>query len=254
MRLVDQIAQRVQALIQEQGLQAGDRLPAERRLAEQLGVSRPSLREAIQQLSSQGLLTSRRGGGTYLSAPPSAAGADAGWTHDSLVGPLGTLFLQDPHYRYDVLEARGAIEGATAWLAAQRATDADRERLRQACEATLRHGPQDPPEAAARADARFHLAIAEASHNLVLLQTMRGLFELLQATVTQSRQRLYSAEPTATRLDAQHHEILQAILDGDAEQARQAMLDHLDYVGATVRALDDDQARLERSARLPHSP
>ncbi|KAF1049289.1 MAG: putative L-lactate dehydrogenase operon regulatory protein [Xylophilus sp.] len=79
MRLADHVVEKLLALVQSRGLQAGQRLPAERQLAEELGVSRTSVREAIQKLASQGVLAARRGDGTYLQST-----APAEWLQDAL--------------------------------------------------------------------------------------------------------------------------------------------------------------------------
>lgn len=104
---------------------------------------------------------------------------------------------------------------------------------------------------ASQADVRFHLAIAEASHNVVLLQTMRGFFDLLHSSVKQSRQRMYQVPPVFARLTEQHQAVMEAIVAGDAEAARQAMMGHLGFVHATIKRFDEDQARQARITRLP---
>jgi len=245
-RLPDRLAERLRQRIAESGLVAGHRLPAERSLAAELGVSRGALREALQQLRSQGLLVSRVGGGTYVQGP--APG------ESPVTAPLVSyqpVLREDPDYRYDVLEARHALEGAAAWHAAQRATDEDRARIQACFHAMWRAHARRDDDAEARADAEFHLAIAEASHNLVLLQVMRGLFELLQTNISQSRQKLYQAPRTGAALQNQHRGICDAIVAGDAERARAAMQTHLQYVHDALRALEQDEARRERAARLP---
>ncbi|HFZ2433817.1 TPA: transcriptional regulator LldR [Klebsiella aerogenes] len=236
-RLADDVANRVRALIEEQQLEAGMRLPAERQLAVQLGVSRNSLREALAMLVNEGVLLSRRGGGTFVRWQHEP------WSEQNIVQPLKTLLADDPDYSFDILEARHAIEASTAWHAAMRATDAEKEKIRLCFEATL----SDDPDLASQADVRFHLAIAEASHNVVLLQTMRGFFELLQSSVKQSRQRMY----LFARLTEQHQAVMEAIFAGDAEGARQAMMAHLGFVHATIKRFDEDQARQARITRLP---
>ena len=235
-RLSDEIASRVRALIEEQQLEAGMKLPAERQLAAQLGVSRNSLREALATLVSEGVLLSRRGGGTFVRWPHEA------WSEQNIVQPLKTLLADDPDYSFDILEARHAIEGSTAWHAAMRATDADKEKIALCFDATL----SEDPDLASQADVRFHLAIAEASHNVVLLQTMRGFFDLLQSSVKQSRQRMYLVPPVFARLTEQH-----AIVAGDAEGSRQAMMAHLGFVHTTIKRFDEDLARQARITRLP---
>lgn len=248
-RLSDRVADRLHALIRERGLQPGDRLPAERALALELGVSRTALREAIARLSSQGLVQSRRGGGTYVQ-PPGTAGDRQ--VIEPLV-PYFPVFQSDPEYRFDVLEIRHALEGATAWHAALRATDDDRRRIAGAFDTMMAaHGKNDPA-GEARADAAFHLSIAEASHNLVLLQVMRGLFDLLQTNISQSREKLYLSPRTFEPLSAQHREMMDAILAGDPERARDAAHAHLEFVHTSLRALDENEARRARASRLPHT-
>ena len=217
------------------------RLPAERKLAAQLGVSRNSLREALAMLVNEGLLVSRRGGGTFVRWQHET------WSEQNIVQPLKTLLADDPDYSFDILEARHAIEASTAWHAAMRATDAEKERIRLCFEATQ----SEDPDLASQADVRFHLAIAEASHNVVLLQTMRGFFDLLQSSVKQSRQRMYLVPPVFARLTEQHQAVMEAIFAGDAEGARQAMMGHLGFVHATIKHFDEDQARQARITRLP---
>jgi len=241
----DPLVTRLRAYITEHQLEPGMRLPAERQLSAELGVSRSSLREAIQQLISSGMLISRRGGGTWIRQQL------APWSEQRIVEPIRQLLRDDPDYRYDILEARHAIEASTAWHAALRATDADKEKLQYAFDATLKLKESDDPDLAAQADVRFHLAIAEASHNVVLLQTMRGFFELLQSSVMQSRQRMYTQPAIFARLTEQHRGLLDAILAGDADAARQAAMQHLGFVHTTLKSLHEDEARKARITRLP---
>ncbi|MCV2217263.1 transcriptional regulator LldR [Thauera sp. Sel9] len=247
MRLADQIAEQLHTLVRQGKWQPGERLPAERQLAEQLGVSRPSLREAIQKLVSQGVLHSRRGAGTYVQE------RNRGFLLSGTFEPLANLLTADPEYRYDVLEARHALESSTAWHAALRATQADKDRIRRCYDVMVRHQQSGHAELSARADAQFHLAIAEASHNVVLLRVMHSLFELVFSNVMHSRRTMFtlSSAETINELTDQHRALMQAILDGDAPQARAQIENHLDFVRDTVRRFDDDAARRARYGRLP---
>ncbi|WP_299998486.1 transcriptional regulator LldR [uncultured Cedecea sp.] len=244
-RLTDKVVQLIKSRIQEQGLEAGMRLPAERQLARELVCSRSILREAIQKLVGEGVLVSRAGGGTFLCYEKQS------WSEQSLVQPLKTLVEEDPSYRLDIIEARHTIEASTAWYAALRATPEDKEKLMACFDATLKFKESDDPALAAQADVRFHLAIAEASHNLVLLQTMRGFFDLLQSSVQHSRQHMYTTPAIFTRLTEQHDELLQAILAADPERAKQAAQLHLGFVHATHKTQQEDSARQSRVTRLP---
>ena len=221
-RLSDDIVSQLEALILEGSLKTGERLPAERALAERFGVSRPSLREAIQKLVAKGLLVSRQGGGNYVAEGLGATFSD----------PLLHLLESSPEAQRDLLEFRHTLEGSGAFYAAQRATELDRERLREAFEELQQCyagvGKVTRAQEGA-ADARFHLAIAEASHNAVLLHTIRALFDLLKRNVLTNIGGMY-AQRSETRemLMLQHGELYAAIIDGQAELARQISNRHID--------------------------
>lgn len=239
MRLADQIAEQLETMIVERGLKPQDRLPAERQLAEQLAVSRPSLREAIQKLISKGVLISKRGGGTFVQTIPKAG----------FVDPLVALFRENPEYRFDVLEIRYAIESNAAWYAALRATEEDKAHIQQCFEHMIaQHGSDDPMEEA-RADAAFHLSIVEASHNLVSLHIMRGLFDLLQNSISHNLDKLYIIPRVFEPLKEQHQALMQAVLDGDPEAARLAAQAHLVFVEESLKSIDADEARKARALR-----
>lgn len=241
-RLPDQIADRLEYIIAARRLQAGDRLPAERKLAEELQVSRSSLREGIQRLASRGILISRAGGGTYVAAGPQA------WSTDAIFAPLESLMLDNAEYRFDVLEIRHALDGAAAWHAAMRATPDDKDRLRRSFDHMI--AMHDDPTAEAQADAAFHLAIAEASHNLVMFQVSRALFDLMHVNISQNLEKLYTLPKVFEPLSKQHRELLDAIVASDPKRAREAAHVHMDFVHTSLKSIDEDEARRARSLRL----
>ncbi|EXB24249.1 bacterial regulatory s, gntR family protein [Acinetobacter baumannii 1437282] len=244
MRISDQVVMKLQALIEQRQMKQGDRLPAERQLATSLGVSRPSLREAIQQLNSQGVLSSRRGDGTYIQQLPEQ------WSQQLIVNPISNLIEEDPLYRFDVQEARLLLEGGTAWYAALRSTPEDRAKIHHYFDEISCHQNAGDSAQAAVADAEFHLAIAEASHNIVLIQMMRGLFDLLQYNVLLGRKKVYNDPVNGDLLSEQHFQVMDAIDRKDPEAARQAVCGHIEFVINHVRALDEDEARQKRATRL----
>ena len=244
MKVSDKVLQSLRILIEHNHMQVGDRLPAERKLCEQLSVSRSSLREAIQQLISMGILQSRGGAGTFLQQLPS------NWSHHQIVQPLSSLIDQDPAYRFDVQEARIVLEGGTAWYAAQRATPEDLLNIRRCYEQISHSQALGNDDQAAQADAKFHLAIAEASHNLVLSQMMRSLFDLLQFNVVLGRRKVYSEPHRFDQLHLQHHQVMVAIERRDPEAARKAVCGHIEFVIQQVRSLDEEDARRQRASRL----
>lgn len=248
MRISDHVAEQLYQLVQQRQLAPGQRLPAERQLAETLGVSRSALREAIQKLTSRGLLVSRAGAGTFVQAVDLN---HANWPGQAIL-PLVPLMRTDPQYLYDVLETRQSLEVSTAWYAAQRATAQDKARIQRSFDALLHFQHQQDAASAARADARFHLCIAQASHNAVMVQVMGSLFDLVLGTVAENRHRMFAQDstPVLEQLTQQHYALMQAILDGEAEQARSVILEHLNFVRDKLTQADADAARQQRLTRL----
>ena len=244
MKVSDKVVQDLRTLVEKNQMQVGDRLPAERKLCEQLGVSRSSLREAIQQLTSQGMLVSKVGAGTFLQQLPT------NWSQYQIVQPLSNLIDEDPAYRFDVQEARMVLEGGTAWYAAQRATAEDLKNIRACYEQIAHFQILGDDDQAAIADAKFHLAIAEASHNLVLIQMMRGLFDLLQYNVVLGRRKVYTEAHRFDQLHDQHFQVMDAIERQDPEAARSAVCGHIVFVVQQVRMIDEEDARRQRASRL----
>lgn len=231
----------IEAMIAARGLRPGGRLPPERALAAELGVSRSRLREAIRELVSRGLLTSRQGGGTYVAAPQAASPLDRA------LQPLGGLARAEAGYWRDVMEIRKSLETDAAYYAAQRADAADRARLTAALAATAGVESADPA-VAAQADAAFHMAIAEAAHNAVLRQVMAGLFELLRLSIAESLSGLFRLPHMAEALERQHRRIVEAILAGAPDEARTAAADHLAFVEEGLQRIEEEAARGRRAA------
>lgn len=244
MKVSEKVVQQLRLLIEKDNMQVGDRLPAERKLCEQLGVSRSSLREALQQLISLGMLVSKVGAGTYLQQLPS------NWSQLKIVQPLSDLIDEDPTYRFDVQEARMVLEGGTAWYAAQRSTPDDRIKIRHYYDQISHFQALGDADQASLADAHFHLAIAEASHNLVLIQVMRGLFDLLQYNVVLGRRKVYSETHRFDQLHDQHFKVMDAIERQDPDAARSAVCGHIEFVVQQVRSIDEEEARHQRASRL----
>ncbi|MBL8666632.1 MAG: GntR family transcriptional regulator [Rhodospirillales bacterium] len=236
-RLSDAIVRQLESLILKGVLQPGERLPPERELAAQLEVSRPSVREALQRLEASGLVETRHGGGTYVRNAFAAA----------LTDPLTDLFQRHPEAAADFVEFRHTLDGAVAYYAALRATETDREILTQRFRAIERaHGKEDFAEEANH-DADFHVAIAEASHNIVLLHVVRSMLDLLRKDVVFNRTLLYAHKDARDLLMQQHRDIYQHIMSGDAEGARAAAEAHMCHVGEALRAGHLSEARADVS-------
>jgi GntR family transcriptional repressor for pyruvate dehydrogenase complex len=224
-RLSDEIADQIERLIVEGALSPGEALPAERDLAQRLSVSRPSLREALLKMQARGLIQVRRGGGfavTDVTAP-------------TVAEPLAHVLNRHPKAAQDLLEMRHALEAVAAALAAQRATPDDLRKLQRALVAMGTTRAARDSVAGAEADAGFHLAVAEASHNVALVHVTRGIFNLMRASILERHELFYGNAENRRRLYAQHRAIFAAIRAGDAKAARDAAHTHLDFVQATLR-------------------
>jgi DNA-binding FadR family transcriptional regulator len=205
------IAEKMKELILDQRLGAGDRLPSERELAEDFGVSRASIREAIKALIALGLLETRIGDGTYVRTNLS----------ESVLEPLSWAIQLAGGVGPDLAEVREIIEPGIAALAAERATASDKQRLLETVD-DMREAIGDPP-ACAKADLEFHLTLAKAAHNQILVEVMNGLQRLLHGLITS-----HVVEFEQQRLCLRKHvDVYEAVVAGDAATAREAMLGSL---------------------------
>jgi len=242
-RLSAAVTRQIEKLILRGILRPGERLPAERDLAERLGVSRPSLREALARLQDKGLLSARAGSGIYVADVLGNAFSDA------LIG----LFSEHDEAVFDYIAFRRDLEGLAAERAARLASDTDLEVVNAIfSKMEAAHRSNDPGNEA-RLDAEFHMAIIEASHNVVMLHMMRSMFQLLRQGVFYNRQVMFKQHTTRGALLDQHRAINTALQDRDAPAARAAIERHLDYV---ERALGDQQKAERHEAiarqRLEH--
>ncbi len=219
-RVSDIVVGKIEQSILEGTLKPGQRLPAERKFAEQMGVSRPSLREALQKLSARGLLVAHRGGGTIVTKSLNPA----------LEDPLLELISNSPDSHADVLELRHGLESLSAYYAASRRTESDIEQIRSYYKRLIISHSRQDATLEAKADANFHLAIAEASHNVVLVHVMRSLFSLLRKSIRYNLENLYTQPGRFEHLRDQHYHLMTAIINGDLEHARSASDGHIDYI------------------------
>ena len=238
-RISDAVASTLERRILEGSLKPGDRLPAERELALELGVSRPSLREAIQKLASKGMLQSRQGGGTYVTAA----------LEKSFFDPWQEMMGSYPNLREDMLEFRRMIEGQAAEWAAERATDADLLRLDQAYAALQASFNNDDTEKRSAADIAFHQAIGDASHNVLIGHLSAALLRLMHDNIRLNLGELKSVPAAGKLLMSQHTAIHAAIVDKKPQAARAAAETHIDFVRETLAQTLRSVARRETAER-----
>jgi len=242
-KLSSAVVRQIELLILRGILQPGERLPSERELSERLGVSRPSLREAVAELQDKGLLASRAGAGIYVADVLGSAFSPA------LVQLLGS----HDEAVFDYIAFRRDLEGLAAERAARLGSDTDLKVIatvlqRMEAAHTKRSGDEE-----AALDAEFHLSIIEASHNVVMLHMMRSMFDLLREGVFYNRQMMFKQRTTRDHLLDQHRAINAAIQDRDPEAAREAVETHLAFVEASL--LDQrkaDQHEVVARQRFEH--
>ena len=208
-------------------LKPADRLPPERDLAVQFAVSRTVVRDAIKTLAGRGLLQVRHGSGIFVAT-----------AEESMAGCMeilsDTLVLQGTGLQ-DLFDVRKTLEVRAAELAAKLRTTNQLERLRAVVEDA--QSQLDEPRALSERDAQFHVAIAEASQNLVLVRVMLTLLDLL----TKSRLESLSIQGQAERALMDHERIIEAIEAKDPAEAKQAMLNHLNQVENAILSQRQDE-------------
>lgn len=236
-RLADAIAERIQTMILEGVLRPGEKLVAERELAESLGVSRPSLREGLALLEEKGLLVTTRSGTTVARFL------------DRVSDPLAALLADDERVAQDYFEYRLTVETRATGLAAKRATDLDRAAIR-ACidEMRLAHASEDPTEEA-DCDVRLHVLVYESSHNVLLAHLMNVMAELGRKNIFYNREQLYRRPGVRDVLLAQHLAIGEAVIAGDPDMAERSAADHINFTQATIAEIREDEMRQARSLR-----
>ncbi|TPA22764.1 GntR family transcriptional regulator [Burkholderia pseudomallei] len=221
-RLSDVVSDQIKSLISAGKLLPGQKLPTERELAAQLNVSRPSLREALVRLEADGFIGSVGRGGFVVSDI----------TAPVVSSPLADLLLQNPEASHDVLELRHGLETISTAYAAERATPGDLATIKEAFDTLAGHSLKHEPGRLAEVDANFHLAIADATHNVALIHVMHGIHGLLQESMHKSHRLVNHADAMERALLEQHTEIYEAIAAKDPERARAAAERHLRYVRA----------------------
>jgi len=214
-RLTEKIVDRIVSLIASGELKRGDKLPPERVMMKQLGVGRSSLREAIESLSLMGVLTRHPGSGTHVSV----SGEEFLAKPLSWGIPLGRGRLQE------LIEARRILEEAITALAAEKASEAEIAEIRHyLAEMKANHRNR---RKVIKADLSFHIAMAKASHNTVLLGFITQIRNLLRSWIDKALLVPGVYDSTVE----EHSEILSAIEAHDVEGARLALRSHLKSVG-----------------------
>ena len=221
-RLHDQISEQINKLIAEGLLKPGDRLPPERELAERFKVSRNSVRDALRTLEARGLVEIRQGDGTYIRETTAA---------ELYHAMVDVMTMQKETIR-EIMQVRLIIEPGMAYYAAQRSNRADLGDLAEILEQQEAKAAIGDP--GVEEDSLFHYKIAQMTGNDFLV----SLLQLINESIRETRDIVlrYPNARSATRVG--HRQILKALEDGDPENARSAMLAHIEEVMEAFELLD----------------
>jgi GntR family transcriptional repressor for pyruvate dehydrogenase complex len=232
-RASDQIFEQLRDLIFRGELKPGEQLVPERELAQAFGVSRPTVREAINKLVTMGLVEHRQGQGTFVRS------LEATREHN----PLSAIIDRQETSLEDLLEVRMGLEAQSAWLAAERATPEDIQRLEETLAAMeVEYGEGRP---GIEEDVAFHMGLAYATKNPVQVYIMRSFHDLLHFGIEENLRYLWEDPANLPIIRQQHRRIFQAITDHDPEAAYEAMETHITFVLDYVR-----EHRLKTQARV----
>ncbi|WP_305043411.1 FadR/GntR family transcriptional regulator [Geoalkalibacter sp.] len=229
-KISEEIVEQIKALISSGDLKPGEKIPSERELAVMLGVSRPSVREAIMVLDAMGLVEARQGGGTYVRSLTSAA----------LNDPLTALVEENPQLLHSLVEVRMGLETWSAYLAAARATDSEIGQMRELLRIMEKQAARGGWDA--EVDSQFHYAITAATHNTLQMHVLNTIHSLFHRTIQVALTEFYRKAGMVELLLAQHAAIFAAIAEKNPEKAREAMYRHIALVEEKMAQLQAESA------------
>jgi GntR family transcriptional repressor for pyruvate dehydrogenase complex len=217
-RLYHEIIERLLEFIEKDELKPGDKIPSERFLAEALGVSRTTVKEAISVLESKKLVEIKPGVGVFLSTN----------TKQHIQEQIQFILEDQKIDLFQLLELRQAIEGDAAFYAAQRMTEEQKVRFHEYYRKLI--AAEEKGEAAIEEDLRFHLAILEASNNLLMNEVMNLISDKMRVILTQNRYKTIQVSKDNDEVIKEHQAIYEAIVNRKPDLARQEMWNHLNSI------------------------
>ncbi len=217
-----EVAEYIKKLIADGRLKPGDRLPTEREMAERFGVSRTVIRDAVKTLSGNGLLSVQQGRGIFVNR------LDSGFIARQLSG----LMSHENDTISQIFEVRMILETAVVSLAAQRHTAADMQLLLKNLKAHQLLAKADNISKLGQQDREFHLLLAETTHNPLVIRLMKNILDLLEV----SNNKTLAIPGRAKQSVMEHERIIEAIKQGNCEDAKEAMQMHLHSIEDSLKA------------------
>jgi GntR family transcriptional repressor for pyruvate dehydrogenase complex len=221
-KIHQQVSEEIQKMILKGDLKLGDKLPAERKMAEMLDVSRTSVREALRSLEILGIIESRQGEGNFISENFDHIGLE----------PLSLIFtLKNGKFR-DILEIRNTLEIEAAGLAAERITEERKEVLEELLEKLIN---AENESERVEIDKAIHYKIAEYTNNVLILNVLETISALMSHSIEDARLKIVNNLKIENLLEEMHKNIVISIVSGDRERARKAMKEHFDNVYLSIQ-------------------
>ena len=220
-----EIIEQFMSLLGKGELKPGDALPSERELANLIGVSRPPLREALNALQALGFVEIR----------PRRKIIVKSIAEKTFLDPLSLFISEDIDKLFELLVMRRAMESWAAYMAAQRATPKDIEKLQTIVnteQGNLKNARDD-----AKTDADFHVTIAATTHNTIFSHLMASCYHLLWSTQRLSRDKIFQKRGNRKLIAQQHLGLFEAIRNKEPQRASQEAVSHIDFVEAQLREL-----------------
>ena len=226
-RAFDAILGQIIENIQNGELKAGDGLPAERTMAENMGVSRPAVREVLRALELLGIVKSVPGGGNYITDNLDT------W----LIGPLSIMFRLNNGYLKQNQQLRAALERETAILAAKNCTPLDAAELRMIL---ARMDVAATESDKGELDKQLHQKIAKIADNPMLYSVLTAADQLTESIISGTRSYIMKKRQSASDVDEQHQRLVEAIANGDAAEAQRCMSEHMETIEKYMEAMQKE--------------
>lgn len=227
-RLSEKVATQLKKAISQGVFRVGEKLPSQPELAEMMGVSRPSIREAIQILELQGMLDSVKGGGTTV----------RNIAEQSIKKPIEIFLDEDKDRIIDLTEVRALME---VWAARKAAlTRSDHEADRMLNYLLEMESDFKSYEIRPEIDVKFHMEVASATHNVIFTHVIEGVFQLITRAIKLAREKVFLDRDDQRLILEHHRSVYEAIRDRDPDRAEAAMRKHLNFVinEFTIRLVD----------------
>lgn len=215
-KVYEQVIQQIKDMIADGTLKKGDKLPSERELVETLKVSRTSIREALRSMENIGLVECKQGEGNFIRTN----------IENSLYEPLSIMFMLQESKSQQIVELRLAIEVETAELAARKINFEELEELKLIVDEMKANEDEDT---SLSLDKEFHYKLAQAAHNILILNIMNAVSSLVDAYIKDARRKIITIKGNKEILAMQHDNIYKALIEHNSENAAIAMKVHINF-------------------------